>query len=360
MSTTSRARSAFFDGEVGCSVDPRSFPSCNYIRNARAYECEGDWVFCRFEGPEVYAGRFGFTRGAVDFTDYGASAPNPPSYLQPHIELLTRDGAVLWYGTGMFDGRQMQSASDRVDMTMSGGGKTVFHVAGWPRMTWVMQCPNSDLSLDVALDLEQVIILPDAVLPRMTFSMWMATAAITGTCRIDGRTVGLRGTAFYDHPRINARRNDVGPFGLYHYTPTVLADGSRLISYYSRNRANQWHQDYSFAYWVRPGQPVVPLRSVAMSEMRFDADRLLEQWHLRWEGEGITIEGRSRVTPMPIRRIWGGPGVNLSRHKNPMIPLPFDSDLAITQAGQITRTTGQGFAEFVAHPELATTLIGPE
>jgi len=325
--------------------------------NAGKYDYEGDWAFCRFDHSDIYAGRIGFGRGGFDARDYGSSTEPSPAMFMLHIEMLTKQGAVLWLATGRYDGRDVVTSPDRLDSRFDADGQRLFHITGWPHMRWAMQSDDGDIAVDMTIDLQQVAILPDAVLPSNTFAMWLSVGRIEGDCRIEGETTHLTGTAFYDHRRIRRQRNDIVPFGYYLYTPMTLADGSQLISYYSHDQANRWRDDYSFALWFRAGRPVTALRSVAMDELKFDADGQPCAWRHRWEAPGVVIEGVSRVQATSIRRVWGGPNAAPDRSANPLFPLAFDSELAIREADQSRRTTGRGLAEWIIHPQLAPRVV---
>jgi hypothetical protein len=354
MAGNPAAGSQVLSGEVGRVITARELPLSNVVRDPDRYPVEGDWVFCVLDHPRVRAARFGFTRGPGDYTDYGAPAAFPDSWLQLHIEFITDQGDVLWHAGGLFDAAEVKMARERVDLALhSRDGRQVFHVAGWPNMRWVMACPDADVSLDLALEVEHAVVLPDACLPRMRFGMWWSAARVSGRCRVDGTTHDVSGRAFYDHPRIIPQRHDVPLFGFYHYTPIALSDGSTLCSYHSRDREDRLVPGYSFAYWLRSGAPAVALRSVELHDFNFDHDGQPAAWVQRWEGPGVQIIGRSRVQATPIRRIWGGPAINRTRQNNPMIPLLFDADVTVRRGQEIDRLTGRGLAEFVMHPQMS-------
>ncbi len=350
MSTRPAITSPHFEGRIGATIPAGDFPRANVLMDDSRYDYEGNWAFCRFDSDELLAARFGFGRGPFDGRDYGGAKPPSPSWNLCHIELVARDGAILWLGDGRYDGRDVASAKDRMDLRLSGDGREIFHIEGWPRMKWKMASHDGELTVDLDLALDTATVLPDCVMPSNRFAMWLATGTISCRARFGARSLEARGTVFLDHPRTTLEKNAVPPFGCYLYTPLRVEDGSKLVGYWCLDGNGDMVRDYSFGLWLDPEGKSTWLSCQNLEELAFDEDRHPCRWRQRWEGPGIEIEVDSRVLPSPILKVWGGPEIPKTRRDNMVFPLVFDSNLVIRQGGSERRARGGGFAEFVIHP----------
>jgi hypothetical protein len=87
-----------FNGAVGATVPAAQVASEDRLLDATRFPSEGYWAFCRFQNDAIPAVRLGFQRGGFNA---GANACTPnPSFLQLHLEVMTREGAMLWLPSG--------------------------------------------------------------------------------------------------------------------------------------------------------------------------------------------------------------------------------------------------------------------
>jgi hypothetical protein len=329
----------YFAGTIGETIAPGDFPAANYLIDDTRYSYEGHWAFCRFDGDEVYGARLGFGRGAFDARDYGAPAPLDRSNLWVHLELMTRDGALLWIGTGRYVAEQVQLDRRWVDCRL----EKIFRITGWPTMDWHFCSDDGEAEVAMRLELQKVTILPDCVMPSNRFAMWLAIACASGEVRFRDKRVKVAGTAFYDHPRINVVKNDVPPFGWYLYTPIRFADGSHLAGYYCRDGNGRPVKDYCFGVYVSPAGKATWVTATDFRDIKLDADGKPSAWVSQWTGEDFSVELQATVKPTGILKAWGGPAVAQTRKENGNIPLVFDCRGEI--AGRMV--SGGGLAEFI-------------
>ncbi|TXI85592.1 MAG: hypothetical protein E6Q40_07565, partial [Cupriavidus sp.] len=127
--------SGLLAGAVGGTMAAREFPVSNCAINDALYDYEGNWAFCRFRKGPVEAVRFGYGCGTFDGSDYGGTLM-PKSFLMLHLELMFKEGAVLWIGSGKYEAGQMKfSARDR-GAALVHGDRTIFRHSGWPNVRW--------------------------------------------------------------------------------------------------------------------------------------------------------------------------------------------------------------------------------
>ncbi|MDD5706125.1 MAG: hypothetical protein PHR35_09385 [Kiritimatiellae bacterium] len=340
--------SPLFTGTIGATVAAADFPPANYLIDDACYDYEGNWAFCRFDQAEVMAARLGFGRGVFDWSDYGSTAPLDRNNLWVHLELMTRAGAVQWIGTGNYRAGQVQLQTDRLDCRLAGGGADVFHIRGWPEMTWEFASPDGSASARLRFRVGNVTILPDCIMPHNRFAMWLATARLEGEVRVNGVRTSVTGTAFHDHPRIVIEPHAVPPFGWYLYTPMQFEDGSRLAGYYSQDGAGQIVSDYCFGLYLDADGGANWLTASDVRALRFDTDRKPCEWESEWTGPDFRARLSMRVRPTDIRRAWGGPTVARTRLENGNMPLVFDTEGEIARRGRSLSVRGGGLAEYLS------------
>jgi hypothetical protein len=351
--TSDRQHSTYFEGEIGETIPASSFPASNYVIDDSLYDYEGNWAFCVFDSDDVYAARFGFGRGMIDLSDYGSTERIDKDFLMLHIELMTRDGAVLWIGTGKFKAGEVVIKPGEFDHALVSEGREIFCIAGWPESRWNMQSDDAEVEVDAHLAIVNTTILPDCVMPNNLFAMWVAVCRIDGSVRFREKVVPIKGTAFFDHPRINVRRNAVPQFGWYLYTPTRFSDGSCLISYYTEDAVGSRVDYYSFGLYIDATGESHWLRGTSMQSLTFDSDGKPESWITSWHSEEIDISCRSTVRGTSILKAWGGGSVPQTRKDNGNIPLVFEADAIVRMDEVETAVHGRGIAEYLAHPDCA-------
>lgn len=358
-------RSPHFEGTIGEAVPAARFPVSNLLMDESRYDYEGNWAFCRFEGEEIVAGRFGFGRGAFDVHDYGGTNPPDPSRMLLHIELMTREGAVLWLADGRYPASRIVSAKDRMEIRLEDGGRELFCIEGWPRMRWHMRSDDDEVEVHLGMEMKTTTILPDCVMPRNRFAMWLAIGAIECWARVGSRETTARGTVFLDHPRTTLERSGSPPFGFYLYTPILLEDGSTLAGYYCHDGHGHRVAEYSFGLHLDPSGRGTWLDCTELGAFAFDEDQQPRCWRQKWEARGLVIEVESVVRSASLRKVWGAADAPRTRRENMVFPLVFDSRLSIRDGGREERLRGGGLAEFVIHPAAveafkASSLYVPE
>src|ERR1051325_1167434 len=199
--------SPYFVGTIGRTVSPQEFPASNYLIDTSRYDYEGNWAFCVFDNEEVPAARFGFGRGQFDFSDYGIAMPCDPSFVMLQVELMTREGAALWLASTRFKADDVRIDRSKMDVELKSANQTVFRVQGWPQMDWQFESDDREIAVDMRLEVQNVTILADCIMPRNWFAMWMAVCRAEGAVRFQGKTTRVAGTVFYDHPRVVVQSN---------------------------------------------------------------------------------------------------------------------------------------------------------
>jgi len=341
-------QSPHFQGRIGQAVPAASFPSHNYTIADGQYDYEGNWAFCRFDNEKVMAARVGFGRGKFDWSDYGVTSPIDHSFLMPHIELMTSQGAVLWIGTGKFQAGQVRLATDTLGAELVTDQGRIFELTGWPHTDWKFESDDHEVAVDLETELRDVTILPDCVLRHNRFAMWLAVGRTTGTVRYGEETARVDGTMFFDHPRIRIEPHEVPPFGWFLYMPVRLADGAFLAAYYSEDGNGQRVDGYSFGFHVDAEGRSMWLGATVLSDLSFDDDNKPHTWQAEWRTDGVTVRARFAVQPTGIRRAWGAGSVPQTRRDNPNIPLVFDCELTIQEGAGENVVAGAGLAEYVA------------
>lgn len=342
-----KRRSPFFLGRIGATISPRRFAASNSRIDPTRYDYEGNWAFCRFESDEVYGARFGFGRGAFDARDFGAAAPLDPSNLWIHLELMTRDGAVLWIGNGRYAAGQVTLGARDHEARLVAGGREIFRISGWPKMAWHFASDDGALEVSMRCDLENVTILPDFVLPGNWFAMWLAIGRVRGTVRFQNRRTRVHGVVFYDHPRINMQRNRGRPFGWNLYTPMRLSNGARLMGFFSCDPRGAILEDSCYGLYVAANGTAEWASQVRLHELRLDADGKPKSWRSHWKGKSFEAVFHAFTRATSIRKAWGNPSVAQTRKANPNIPLIFDGQGKIVRGPRIEAVTGGGLGEFL-------------
>ena len=133
-------RSLAYSGAVGVTVPATQVASNDRLLDPARFPSEGYWAFCRFESDAIPAVRLGFQRGGFNAGPQ-ACIPNP-SYLQLHLEVMTREGALLWLPSGLYPAERVESAPTAFSIRLANPGHEIFQFAGWP----LIQC-DEDLRI---------------------------------------------------------------------------------------------------------------------------------------------------------------------------------------------------------------------
>jgi hypothetical protein len=338
------ARSAAFGGTVGVAVPASSVAKRDYLLDPSRYPSEGNWAFCRFENDEVPAIRLGFELGGFNPGPIGR-APKP-TYLQLHLEVMTREGALFWLPSGEYSTEDVFSDPDRMDVRFETGGQEIFRLHGWPKIACHFRSDDGDLEVNLQLDLGSVSVLPDAQLPRCVFAMWESMGRAYGEARYRDRTVALDGTVFFDHPRVIERRNDVVPRQMYIYTTLHLEDGSGLFGYYALDTLGRPIDGYCFCVYVDAAGNSHLLSDGVLARLDLDEDDLARSWRVTWRDSALVLGADVTVRPGPILRSWGGPNAPQTRREFGFPPLVLDAEVQIQEAGATSVLRGSGLAEY--------------
>lgn len=333
-----------FNGTVGSTCAAESFPKKDYIIDGSLCDSEGNWAFCRFEGEEVYAARLGFQKGGFNIS--GKELSMDKTLLQLHLELMTRDGAVLWLPTGAFDGEAVASDPEEMDIKLSHEGREIFSITGWPQMNWHFQSIEEDAEATLDLSLRNVTVLPDCILPYCVFSMWESMGDISGFVRFNDRKTEVTGKVFYDHPRIIEQRNDVVPRNMYLYTTMYFEDGSGMFGYHAEDKSGNPLAYYCFGIHVDSRNRGQFLDRAEMQDLNFDENNLPASWKLCWANREYRIDADIMVKPTTLLQSWGSALAPNTPKDFIILPLVLDGTAIVrTRDGERT-LKGWGLAEY--------------
>ena len=337
-------RSAAFGGIVGDAVPASEVAPSDYLIDASRYQSEGNWAFCHFESDEVPAIRLGFERGGFN---PGAVERTPrPTYLQLHLEVMTREGALFWLPSGIYGAEDVVSAPDRLDVRLEVGRQEVFRLNGWPSIACHFRSVDGDLEVNLTFDLKLVSVLPDALLPHCVFAMWESMGRAYGEARYRDHTVTLDGTVFFDHPRVIERPHAVTSRRMYIYTTLRLEDGSGLFGYYALDALGLPIDGYCFCVYVDAAGNSRLLADGVLERLELDEDDIARGWDISWRNPSLVLGADVAVRPGPIRRSWGSPSAPQTRREFGFPPLVLDASVRIQEAGATRVLRGSGLAEY--------------
>jgi hypothetical protein len=337
-------RSAAFSGLVGVAVPAASVAAQDYLIDADRYPSEGSWAFCRFESDEIPAIRLGFELGG--FNPGPLAATPDRSYLQLHLEVMTREGALFWLPSGKHASQEVVSDPDRLDVRLEADGREVFRLRGWPDIDCHFSSDDGDLEVDLRFDLTTVSVLPDALLPHCVFAMWESMGRAHGQGRYLDRTVALEGTVFFDHPRVIERRHDAAPRQMYLYTTLRLEDGGGVFGYYAVDALARPIEDYCFCVYLDAAGNGRLLSGGVLARLDLDEDDIASGWRVTWRAAGLVLDADVRVRPGPILRSWGGPNAPQTRREFGFPPLVLDADVRVLEGDAVRDLRGWGLAEY--------------
>jgi len=337
-----------FQGPVGTAFLPETFPAGNLLMDPSRYDYEGNWVFCRFDGHDVTAGRIGFGAGQFDGSDYGGKLFDPGLFY--HLEFVTKKGAVLHLNS-RYKASDVKSDPYRVHVRIAPSNNTLLEFEGWPVMNWRVVADDGRAEFAARLTPLAVTILPDTLLPSNRFSMWLTVGRIEATVRFDDESWNLTGSFFYDHPRIVITNTGAAPFGSYLYMPQRLSDGSHLAAYFTRDRNTERVDRGSYAIHFDTTGQITMLPDAEQHAIAFDDDGHPNRWRHTFRSDEMRIEADTTAHNDRDMHIWGSDAPP-ARRDNRVFPLVFDSDISINRGGTTSQLRGEGMAEFVRHPEL--------
>ena len=161
--SANRDLSMVYDGAVGQTLAATSVGQRDYLIDPKRFPSEGNWAFCRFDSEEVPALRLGFQRGGFN----GGFVERQPSplYLQLHLEVMTREGAILWLPSGIYRADDVISRADSMNIRLDQRQRNILSFRGWPTIDCHMCSDEGDLQVDLQFCLRAVTVLPDSRLP---------------------------------------------------------------------------------------------------------------------------------------------------------------------------------------------------
>ncbi len=339
-------------GEVARTVAARDFPLANVLMDPSRYDYEGNWAFCVFDSEEIPAARFGFGAGAFDLRDYGPGEAPSREFMLLQMEMMTREGAVLWLANCKYKASQILSDPRRMEVTLNDGARRILRISGWPTSLWQMSSDDGQAELEMEIAPESVTILPDQKLRRNLFAMWLTVGKAKGWLRYNGRRVAVKGTAFYDHPRTSLLQHKVPPLGRYLYMPIAFEDGSRVAAYHTVDATGRCVEDFCFALFISPDGRAQWLPGGAMPRLACDPNGFPTAWSANWLSPKWSLSLEATVRETGILKAWGSSGwgggaVPQTRAENRNLPLVFDCTARVTRYGRELTLRGKGMAEYV-------------
>ena len=334
-----------FSKPVGSTLPAASLPLSDLLLDARRFPSEGCWAFCTFTSKEVPAVRMGFQRGGFNIT--AADRLPDPSLLQLHLEIMTRDGAILWLPTGRFPAGHVESHPHSLDISLREADREILRITGWPEMDWSLVSDDGEVEVKLHVTIDAVTILPDCLLPRCVFAMWESVGKARGTVRIRGKTERVEGRMFFDRPRVRNQTNPVIQRVMYLYTTMVLEDGSGIFGYHAEDESGAPIDSYCFGVHVSPSGQGRFLPKARLDRLDVDQDGLPRRWRFSWENTELGITADVIVRDMGMMRSWGSPTAPKSKKEYVIFPLVLDGQASVTEAGRRSGPLkGQGLAEY--------------
>lgn len=336
----------FKQGAVGVTYDCNAQPGSDVRIDPAKYDYEGNWLFCVFDGPELFAARLGFGRGGFDGVDFGGTSAVDPQKLFFHLELLTDRGAIVFVDQD-HRASQIVQGDGPMDVTLDSSERRLISISGWPEMTWQFQSPDGDAEIQMSVSGRRGVVLPDLLIKHNRFAMWVNVCQARGQARFGKRVMTFQGAAFFDHPRINLETIDTTHLRTLLYTPMTLSDGSCLLTYRTTDTSGANRKGYCFA-WLLDAQGVGHWMTMKSFEMApVDADGKPVSWHGVWAGKSMTIDVTGRVHGTNILRSWGRKDAPQTRAANDNLPLWFTADVVVTGENVTKTLTGRGVAEYI-------------
>lgn len=338
------SRSQVFDGLVGASVPAALVSKRDYLIDPSRFPSEGNWAFCRFSSEDIPAARLGFQRGGFN----GGTVERTPSlsYLQTHLEFMTREGAVLWVPSGIYPAERVRTDSQTMDITLDDAGRQLFSFRGWPKIECHFRSADDYAEAHLHFDLQVVTVLPDCILPHCLFAMWESMGEVSGSIRYADRTVAVSGKVFFDHTRVMPRRHSVVPRHMYVYTTLYFEDGSGLFGYHCVDARGLPIEYYCFGIFLDAAGRGRLITETQLTHLRVDEDGIASGWQMRWQMADFSVSTHVSVRRSAILKSWGTPDAPQERRQYSIIPLVLDATATVVAAGTARTLRGYGLAEY--------------
>lgn len=334
-------KSLTFSRIVGMTYPAAQFPKQDYLIDPSRFDSEGNWAFCRFTSQEIPAVRMGFQRGGFNIT---ATEKIPDkSRLQLHLEIMTKDGAILWLPSGKYPSNKLITNPKSMKIQLRVEDREIFSIRGWPDMEWHFRSDDGEAEVNLQVKLSSVTVLPDCILPFCAFSMWEAVGDARGVIRYRKQTVSVDGKVFYDHPRIIHRRFSSVPRKMYLYTTMNFEDGSNMFGFHAADENGTPIDYYCFGVYIDGYGRARYLSDARLIQLAIDKENTPKHWQLHWRNEELAIEADIRVRSSQLLRSWGSEGATAAPSD---FPLVLDGHARITGSGSETTLLGRGLAEY--------------
>jgi hypothetical protein len=339
-----RELSMVFDGAVGRTLAAMSVAQRDFLIDPKRFPSEGNWAFCRFESEDIPALRLGFQRGG--FNGGFVERQPSPHYLQLHLEVMTREGAILWLPSGVYRADSVISNADSMNIRLDQGQRNILSFRGWPTIDCHMCSDEGDLQADLQFALRAVTVLPDSRLPYSLFGMWESMGTVNGSVRYQDRTVNVSGAVFFDHTRVIPRRHLSTPRHMYVYTTLFFEDGSGLFGYHSVDSLGNPVDGYCFHVYLDGAGNGQLLEDSELRHLGLDRDGIANSWELSCRAQDFSIAVSVTVRDSQILRSWGTPGAPQSRRDYSIIPLVLDGSARLSANGLSKKLKAYGLAEY--------------
>jgi len=342
-------KSAVLLGRPGTFTPAGQFPTSNVIIDAERYSYEGNWLFCTFAQSDILAARIGFGRGKMDWRDYGLeAAPISVNALFSRIEIITSQGIYAYFSSDPDVGKSLSSSPTGLDLRLSRGQQDLIRMSGWPATRWEFQNPEGTLAADLTVQMDQLTVWPDFLMPNNIFGLSVGSATVGGNVCIDGQRIPVAGTAVFDHPRIVVQPNAVEPFGWYLYAPIQFADGIQLACYYSEDGTGQRDDIYSAGMMVSRDGEGHWLAGCQVSNLTLDSEGQPLQWQTQLRADGCSAFFSAKIRQLLLVRGWGDADPSRTPGKYVAYPLLMEVEGEAEFQGQRVRLEqGRGIAEFL-------------
>ena len=336
-------------GRPGTITPAGQFPVSNLIIDADRYSYEGNWLFCTFAQSDIVAARIGFGRGKMDWRDYGLDeAPISANALFSRIEIITSQGIYAYLSSDPDSGQALHSSPTGLDLRFNQSQQDLIRMSGWPLTRWQYQNPEGTLTTDLTVQLNQLTVWPDFLMPNNIFGMSVGSAAVSGSVSIEGKTTSVGGTAVFDHPRIVVQANAVAPFGWYLYAPIQFAGGIHLACYYSEDGTGQRDDIYSAGMMILGDGNAQWLAECLVTDLKLDGEGLPVKWKTQLRGEGCSASFSAKIRQLPLVRGWGNADRSNAQGKYVAYPLLMEVEGEAELQGQrVQLEQGRGIAEFL-------------
>ncbi len=343
-------QSALMVGHVAELLPAEQFVCDNVLLARDRYSYEGNWLFCTFDQSEIVAARIGFGLGKFHWEDYGLEmqqgASAPVAY---RLEAITPAGVHACLYSDQHQGAAVHSDPASMEISFDQDSLELFHLRGWPRMSWQFRSPDASIAADLRISLKKMTVWPDCIMPNNTFSMCVGVGEVSGSISLGGRRIEVSGGAVYDHPRVTVRTNAVPPFGWYLYAPLRFPDGTFIVSYYAEDGLGRKDERYSTGFLILPDGSSCWLASTQVRRLEAGKDGLPVAWDTQLVGEGVSISYRTRIADLSLIRSSAAPDGDGPTGKYLAFPLLMDTE-GECRMGGVTRALhhGSGIAEFLA------------